>query len=108
MTRLHVSPALTFILLAMVVSSARGQKNALYESINRRGDAAWAAALSIWQWAEPGYQEKRSAGLLAGMLEEAGFDVKRGVAGMPTAFTAMFGDEKPIIGLLGEYVLRRD
>ena len=45
-------------------------------------------AYKIWQWAEPGYQEKRSSALLADALEDAGFEVKRGVADIPTAFTA--------------------
>ena len=29
--------------------------------------------------------------------------MKRGVAGIPTAFTATFGEGKPVIGILGEY-----
>ncbi len=84
-------------------ASAFGQKSALYDSINRRDDAAWQAALKIWEWAEPGYQETRSSALLADMLEGAGFRVTRGVADIPTAFIAEFGQGKPVIGLLGEY-----
>lgn len=60
-------------------------------------------AQRIWSWAEPGYQETRSAGLLAEALEAAGFKVQRGVAKIPTAFTATFGSGKPVIGILGEY-----
>jgi aminobenzoyl-glutamate utilization protein B len=60
-------------------------------------------AQKIWGWAEPGYQEKRSAALLAETLETAGFKVERGVAKIPTAFTATIGSGKPVIGILGEY-----
>jgi aminobenzoyl-glutamate utilization protein B len=60
-------------------------------------------AQKIWGWAEPGYQEKRSAALLADALEAGGFKVERGVAQIPTAFTATIGSGKPVIGILGEY-----
>src|SRR5262245_7597512 len=82
---------------------ASAQKAALYDSIQARADASWEMARKIWGWAEPGYQEKRSAALLADALEAAGFKVQRGVAKIPTAFTATVGSGKPVIGILGEY-----
>jgi aminobenzoyl-glutamate utilization protein B len=57
----------------------------------------------LWKYAEPGMLEYRSAKLLEGTLEEFGFTVERGVAGMPTAFTARYGTGKPVIGILAEY-----
>lgn len=60
-------------------------------------------AMEIWDLAELGYLETRSAGILAGKLEDAGFTVERGVAGIPTAFLATFGSGEPVIGILGEY-----
>ena len=57
----------------------------------------------IWDLAELGLQELRSSALLAGELEKNGFRVERGVAGMPTAFTATYGADKPVIGIMGEY-----
>lgn len=57
----------------------------------------------IWEFAELGLHEHRSAGLLADALEAAGFRVERGVAGMPTAFVAIWGEGQPTIGFLGEY-----
>jgi len=57
----------------------------------------------IWEHAELGLVEERSSKLLADELEKHGFTVERGVAGMPTAFVATWGKEKPIIGLMGEY-----
>lgn len=58
---------------------------------------------SIWSFAELGLQEYKSSKLLADTLEQAGFTVERGVAGMPTAFVASFGSGKPVIAILGEY-----
>ncbi len=58
---------------------------------------------SIWSFAELGMQEFKSSKLLADTLEEAGFSVERGAAGMPTCFVASYGSGKPVIGILGEY-----
>jgi aminobenzoyl-glutamate utilization protein B len=57
----------------------------------------------IWNYAEVGLQEFKSAALLADELEKEGFAVERGVAGMPTAFVATWGSGKPVIGIMGEY-----
>jgi aminobenzoyl-glutamate utilization protein B len=75
----------------------------LFETIARLDDQTWKAALRIWEWAEPGYQEQKSSALLASMLEEAGFTLRRNVAGIPTAFVASYGSGKPVIALLGEF-----
>ena len=58
---------------------------------------------TIWKNAELGLQEFRSSKLLADTLEEAGFTVERGLAGMPTCFVGTYGSGKPVIGLLGEF-----
>ena len=83
--------------------AAVAQKSALAKSIERREAAAWGAAMKIWSWAEPGYLEVKSSQLLAKMLADEGFDVQRGVAQIPTAFTATFGSGKPVIAILGEF-----
>ena len=57
----------------------------------------------IWEYAELGLIEYKSSKLLADELEKHGFEVKRGVAGMPTAFVATWGEGKPVIGIMGEY-----
>jgi aminobenzoyl-glutamate utilization protein B len=57
----------------------------------------------IWHFAEIGYQEHQSANLLADTLENAGFEVDRGIAEIPTAFVASYGTGNPVIAILGEY-----
>jgi aminobenzoyl-glutamate utilization protein B len=57
----------------------------------------------IWGFAELGLIEFKSSALLADELENHGFRVKRGVAGMPTAFMATWGEGKPVVGIMGEY-----
>jgi aminobenzoyl-glutamate utilization protein B len=58
----------------------------------------------IWGYAELGYKEHKSAKTLEDALEEGGFKVERGVAGIPTAFVASYGNaDGPVIGILGEF-----
>lgn len=60
-------------------------------------------AMAIGEWAELGYQESRSSGLLQQRLADAGFQVEAGVADMPTAFVATFGRGGPVVGFLAEF-----
>ena len=60
-------------------------------------------AQQIWGFAEMGYQEKQSSALLQETLSAAGFKITTNVAGIPTAFTAEYGTEGPVIAILGEY-----
>ena len=91
------------ILLACSPAFAFAQKDAAVKAGGEQAEANWPTALKIWEWAEPGYQEKKSAAALADLAEKAGLTVKRAVAGIPTAFTAEFGSGQPVIGILGEY-----
>lgn len=62
-----------------------------------------ATALQIWDYAEVGYKEVKSAALHVQHLKDAGFTVETGVADIPTAFVATYGSGKPVIGILAEY-----
>ncbi|MEI6486643.1 MAG: amidohydrolase [Sphingomonadales bacterium] len=53
----------------------------------------------VFSFAEPGFQEVRTSAYLSGILEKNGFKVERGVAGIPTAFTATWGEGGPLIAL---------
>lgn len=58
---------------------------------------------TIWATPELGYLETATADLLIGELEENGFEIQRGVGGIPTAFIASAGsDEGPVIAILAE------
>ena len=87
----------------LVQDRAEAQKEQLFETIDSRSDQAWERARQIWKWAEPGYQEVKSSKLLAEDLKAAGFKIKQEVAGIPTAFTATYGEGEPVIGVLGEF-----
>ena len=72
-------------------------------SIDNKKSKYEAAANSIWKLAEMGYQEKESSLILQGILKDEGFEIKKGVAQIPTAFSASFGSGLPEIIILGEY-----
>ena len=71
--------------------------------IDRRADELRAVNQRIWELAEVGLEEHASSALLVAKLKAAGFDVKSGISGMPTAFVASYGSGRPIIGILAEY-----
>ena len=60
-------------------------------------------AQRIWEFAELGYLETRSSGLLVDELQREGFSIRQGVAEIPTAFVAEWGEGGPVIGLLAEF-----
>ena len=90
-------------LMLFTVQTAQAQKQTMVDRIQQRESTTWDWASRIWNLSEPGYQEVESARLLADALEAAGFHVERGVAEIPTAFTATFGSGSPLIAILGEY-----
>jgi aminobenzoyl-glutamate utilization protein B len=53
----------------------------------------------VFSFGELGMQEVETSKYLTRVLEENGFAVQRGVAGMPTAFVATWGSGKPVIAL---------
>ncbi|MDO7843063.1 amidohydrolase [Sphingomonas sp. CA1-15] len=53
----------------------------------------------IFSYAEPGFQEFKSTRYIADLLEKEGFKVEFGVAGIPTAFKATWGEGGPLIAL---------
>lgn len=90
--------------LLCILCQAQTDKHAdLIFSIDEREDHYWSIAKQIWTLAELGYQEEKSTLLLQQELSSAGFNVEAGVAGMPTAFVATYGQGKPVIGILAEY-----
>ena len=94
---------LTIAAVLVANQIAYAQKDALSDSVRKRESETWEMAMKIWDLAEPGYQEFESSRLIADKLEQAGFQVQRGVAEIPTAFTATYGEGSPVVAILGEY-----
>jgi len=54
---------------------------------------------TVFSFGELGFQEFETSKYLTGLLEKEGFKIERGVAGIPTAFVATWGQGKPVISL---------
>lgn len=85
------------------IGSGADEKDDVLEYIDRHADEYASMAQSIWDYAELGYLETKSSALLQSKLAGAGFEITAGVAGMPTAFVATFGEGSPVIGILAEF-----
>jgi aminobenzoyl-glutamate utilization protein B len=68
-------------------------------SIDGMYDLAQQMVDSVFSFGELGFQEFETQRYLTAILEKEGFTVQRGVAGIPTAWTARFGSGRPVIAL---------
>ena len=75
----------------------------LFDLIESRKEEVYEISDKVWEYAEPRFQEFRSAKLEADFLEANGFKVQRGLCGEDTAYLAEFGSGQPVIAMLGEY-----
>ena len=112
MKRFKLTHLLLFLVLIIFSSCAVAQptskqlskeKQTIIKGLDAQMTKYSEIAQQIWHWAELGYQEGKSSGLLQETLKEAGFQVEAGVADIPTAFVASYGSGQPVIGILGEY-----
>ena len=88
---------------AIFAQKMTSHKKAIIASVEKHEQALIAVSDSIWALAETAFQEDQSAEILASYAEKNGFNVTRGVAGIPTAFTATYGSGSPVISVLGEF-----
>jgi amidohydrolase len=71
--------------------------------VHSHADELVAISHSLHAEPELAFAEHRSAAKLADSLAQHGFEVRRGVAELPTAFDATFGSGALVIGLCAEY-----
>ena len=83
---------------ALAAASAK-LKAEVAAGVEARAKLAQVMTDQIFSFAEPGFQEVRTSAYLTDILEKNGFTVTRGVAGIPTAFTAVWGEGGPMIAL---------
>lgn len=92
-----------FCCLVSVLTLAQDSKSKAMDELVSKEKFYGNLAKQIWNFAEVGYQEYKSSGLLQEQLRKEGFKIQAGVADIPTSFVATFGEGKPIIGILGEF-----
>jgi aminobenzoyl-glutamate utilization protein B len=87
----------------MTFAANEEMKRTATDSIDAQAASLIEMSDRIWRLAETALREYESSQLLADFAEQQGFTVKRGVAGMPTAFVASYGSGEPVLGVLGEF-----
>jgi len=103
MRKLLIYSLLTIVNSNLMSQSLLNNKKEVIQILDNSYASDKATTLNLWNYAEVGFKESKSAQLHINHLQEAGFKVETGVAGMPTAFVASYGSGKPVIGILAEY-----
>ena len=88
---------------AFIAMPAIAQSTDPIAAVEAQEERTSRVARQIWDFAELGYLETRSSGLLVDELQREGFTIRAGVADIPTAFVAEWGEGGPVIGLLAEF-----
>ena len=65
--------------------------------------ALWAISRAMYDHPELGLEEVNSSRMLREWLAEQGFKVEENFHGLPTAFRAVYGSGRPVLGFLCEY-----
>jgi len=86
---------------ARLVSSPRVEllKDQIVLDVDSRRDFTQQMVDSIFSFSELGFQEYETQRYVTEILEDHGFSVERGVAGIPTAWMATWGSGTPVIAL---------
>ena len=91
------------VLRANPLQSSDSDRKEVLVRMDSQAERFGQLSRKIWELAEVGYKETQSSALLKSQLETEGFRIQEKIAGIPTAFTASWGQGKPVIGIMGEY-----
>lgn len=67
--------------------------------IDKNAKMAQVMVDKVFSFSELGFQEYETAKYITGILKENGFKIEMGIAGIPTAWVATWGNGKPVIAL---------
>ena len=82
-----------------VDSRLESLKEEALEEVQDRAKQVQEIVDQLFSYGELGMQEFETQRYLTGLLEENGFEIELGVAGMPSAWTARWGSGSPVIAL---------
>jgi aminobenzoyl-glutamate utilization protein B len=83
--------------------SADQLKQGAFEFVDANEDRIARINDAIYSYSEIGFQETKTIALVTSTLASAGFEVEKGVAGMPTAYMARYGSGAPVIGMMSDF-----
>ena len=91
---------LSFFLATHVVisqSNLNKLKSEIVNSVEKHSENLINISNEIWELAETAFNEHESSKILSDYAKKNGFSIEKGVAGMPTAFIATYGEGKTVI-----------
>ena len=94
--------AVAFVFPAATAESPSDPKRAAFEAIDRNAAQIATVGDVLYYFGEPGMQEFESSKYLKETLEQIGFKVEVGGAGLPTNVWATWGSGKPVIAIATE------
>ncbi|WP_211345613.1 amidohydrolase [Paraflavitalea soli] len=74
-------------------------KTEVIKSLDGKQKTAQEMVDMVFSFSELGFQETESAAYLTNILQKNGFTIEKGIAGIPTAWMAKWGNGKPVIAL---------
>lgn len=106
-----MNKSVTIVLLMMVCASSvlaqklkyKNEKAAVMASIEAHSDELTELSDKIWSYEEVAFREFKSAEALIEYARKNDFKVTEGVAEIPTAFVAEYGEGEPVIAIMGEF-----
>ena len=101
-TILFVMLSFLFLLPPGKAESPADFKRVAFESVDKNAEAIATVGDVIYYYAEPGMQEYETSKFLKETLEQIGFTVEVGGAGLPTNVWAKWGSGKPVIAIATE------
>ena len=78
-------------------------KKLIYAVVDEKSGLLTDLSDRIWEYAELSMMEHKSTAAYLRILRDEGFKVNENLCGIATAFSASYGEGRPVIGLLGEY-----
>jgi aminobenzoyl-glutamate utilization protein B len=103
MKSFHISIGLFLLAITTAIAQEPAEYSFLEKDLDANTEKYTKVARQIWENPELGYLESKSSQLLINLLKDAGFQIKAGIAGMPTSFEATFDRGGSTIGFLAEY-----
>jgi len=106
-------PLVPYLALAMLVTApltSTAQQRPSTEQLKQEAEEMAASMQkmsqeivdSLFSFGELGFQEFWTVEYLTGILEDEGFTVETGCAGIPTCYVATWGSGRPVIGFMGD------
>lgn len=99
---LVAAAATAFVFPVATAESPGDPKRVVFEVVDRNAEQIATVGDVLYYFGEPGMQEFESSKYLKATLEQIGFKVELGGAGLPTNVWATWGSGKPVIAIATE------